>query len=218
VSSDVVDNLTSTSKTKPLSAYQGKVLNDKIASQSGAIEIVNNLTSTATDKALSAYQGKLLNDNKLAKSDIVNNLTSTAANLPLSAAQGKALSDRLKTLEDQEISIEQEKLTWTPGTVNGYGEIESVITAIAYKDGKRVDYSLSVNAISNGSGNIYITLPLAPKGSYYVPISYHVNSGTEYKMTYGTVSTNNQGSTIKIEKLGVNSDHGLSMSGFYYTE
>lgn len=53
---DVVDSLTSTATDKPLSANQGKVLNDKIPT------VDNSLTSTSTKHALSAYQGKVLND------------------------------------------------------------------------------------------------------------------------------------------------------------
>lgn len=53
---DVVDNLTSTATDKPLSANQGRVLNENIPA------VDDNLTSTSTTHALSAYQGKVLND------------------------------------------------------------------------------------------------------------------------------------------------------------
>lgn len=56
-----IDNLNSTSTEDPLSANQGKILNDKIL----ALDIptvVNNLTSTSTTDALSANQGKILNE------------------------------------------------------------------------------------------------------------------------------------------------------------
>lgn len=52
----IVDNLTSTSTTQPLSAKQGKVLKDSIPS------VIDNLTSTSTTSALSANMGHLLND------------------------------------------------------------------------------------------------------------------------------------------------------------
>ncbi len=53
----IVDNLTTDDATKPLSAKQGKDLQDnKIAKD----ELVNNLTSGGTDKALTAEQGKVL--------------------------------------------------------------------------------------------------------------------------------------------------------------
>lgn len=56
---DVVNSLTITSTTAPLSAAMGKKLqDDKLAK----IDVVNNLTTTDTSKALSAAQGKALND------------------------------------------------------------------------------------------------------------------------------------------------------------
>lgn len=67
---DVVNNLTSTDTNKPLSAAQGKALNDKM--------------------------GDL---NYLAPGDVVNNDTSTATNLPWSANRGKLAVERIAALE-----------------------------------------------------------------------------------------------------------------------
>ena len=53
---DVVDNLTSTATDKPLSANQGRVLNENIPA------VDDNLTSTSTTHALSANQGRVLNE------------------------------------------------------------------------------------------------------------------------------------------------------------
>lgn len=57
--SDINNTLTSSSIDKPLSAAQGKKLNDEKLAKT---DVVNNLTTTDTSKALSAAQGKLLND------------------------------------------------------------------------------------------------------------------------------------------------------------
>lgn len=54
----VNDNLTNTSTTTPLSANQGKVLNDKIE----AMKPVNSLISDSTEASLAAAAGKTLND------------------------------------------------------------------------------------------------------------------------------------------------------------
>lgn len=54
----VNDNLTNTSTTTPLSANQGKVLNDKIE----AMKPVNSLISDSTEASLAAAAGKILND------------------------------------------------------------------------------------------------------------------------------------------------------------
>lgn len=56
---DVVNSLTLTSTTAPLSAAMGKKLQDEKLSKTA---VVNNLTTTDTSKALSAAQGKVLND------------------------------------------------------------------------------------------------------------------------------------------------------------
>ena len=56
---DVINNLTSTSTTKQLSAAQGKVLNDNKIDKTN---IVNNLTTNDSTKVLSAAQGKVLKD------------------------------------------------------------------------------------------------------------------------------------------------------------
>lgn len=56
---DVVNNLSSTSTTVPLSAAMGKKLQDEKLAKG---DVVNNLTTTDTSKALSAAQGKVLND------------------------------------------------------------------------------------------------------------------------------------------------------------
>lgn len=57
--SDINNTLTSSSIDKPLSAAQGKKLNDEKLAKT---DVVNNLTTTDTSKALSAAQGKILND------------------------------------------------------------------------------------------------------------------------------------------------------------
>ena len=54
---NIIDNLLSTDKYKPLSAKQGKRLNDEKLDKSS---VVNNLTTGGADKPLSAEQGKLL--------------------------------------------------------------------------------------------------------------------------------------------------------------
>lgn len=72
---DVVDNLTSTATDKPLSANQGRVLNENIPA------VDDNLTSTSTTHALSANQGRVLNGKikTLDKSNKTVNVKSVAA-------------------------------------------------------------------------------------------------------------------------------------------
>lgn len=118
----VINNLSrgSYQEGESLSAYQGKILDNKINTQvtnlnnkinnlSGnmpsEVGIVNNLTSTDTNKALSANMGKSLQDNKLNKSDIINNLTSNDTNKALSAAMGKSLKSSIDTAQSGVNSI-----------------------------------------------------------------------------------------------------------------
>ena len=72
---DVVDNLTSTATDKPLSAKQGRVLNENMPA------VDDNLTSTSTTHALSANQGRVLNGKikTLDKSNKTVNVKSVAA-------------------------------------------------------------------------------------------------------------------------------------------
>lgn len=81
-SSDVLDYLTSSDKTKPLSANQGRVLKELIDNFSGTT-VENSLTSSSTTNALSAAQGKALKtlvDGKVGSSEIttIKKLTQSA--------------------------------------------------------------------------------------------------------------------------------------------
>jgi len=62
---DIVNSVTSSDRTKPLSAAMGKYLMELISniSPSGSsVDVVDNLDSTSTSKALSANQGRVLNE------------------------------------------------------------------------------------------------------------------------------------------------------------
>lgn len=81
-SSDVLDYLTSSDKTKPLSANQGRVLKELIDKMGGST-VENSLTSSSTTAALSANQGKILKglvDGKVGSSEIttIKKLTQSA--------------------------------------------------------------------------------------------------------------------------------------------
>lgn len=75
--SDIANDLTTSSVTRPLSAAQGKKLNDEKLPKSF---VVNNLTTTDTSKALSAAQGKALND-KISALGSVYRIKGTKANI-----------------------------------------------------------------------------------------------------------------------------------------
>lgn len=67
--SSIIDNLTSTETTLPLSANQGRILNEKIDSKQDKLtnplttkDVVNNLYSFSSTSPLSANQGRILSD------------------------------------------------------------------------------------------------------------------------------------------------------------
>lgn len=125
---DVVNNLTSTSTTAPLSAAQGKALEDgKLA----PADIVNSLTSTSTTAPLGAGQGKILQDGKAAKTTTItagtgltgggdlsanrtisiSSATQTSLGLADSALQGSDVIDNLTSTDtDLPLSANQGKL------------------------------------------------------------------------------------------------------------
>ena len=93
-SSDVLDYLTSSDKTKPLSANQGRVLKGLIDNINGAT-VENSLTSSSTTAALSANQGRVLKglvDGKVGSSEIttIKKLTQSAYDA-LSSKDSKTL-------------------------------------------------------------------------------------------------------------------------------
>lgn len=93
-SSDVLDYLTSSDKTKPLSANQGRVLKELI-DKIGGSTVENSLTSSSTTAALSANQGRVLKglvDGKVASTEIttIKKLTQSAYDA-LSSKDSKTL-------------------------------------------------------------------------------------------------------------------------------
>lgn len=91
----IVDNLTSTDTDKPLSAYQGKLLNDAISAINTLLGSDNTSLDTLQEIVdyIENHQSVLngISTSKVNVSDIINNLTSNVSNKPLSAAQGYAL-------------------------------------------------------------------------------------------------------------------------------
>ena len=151
---DVVNNLASTSIIKPLSANQGKVLEEAKADKT------TTYTKTEVDTELSAkvdkVTGKVLSTNdytnvdkakmnnvpsdtngelndKVNTTDIIDNLTSTDINKPLSANQGKELNDNLATLQAQVDVLETQI----------YGVTYNETTGVAIRTGDAVGLTLS---------------------------------------------------------------------------
>ena len=101
---DTQDNLTSTSSTKPLSAKQGKALQDNKADKSRKVNAGAGLTGggdLAADRTIdvvSANDGITVNADNI-QLNTINDVTSTSATKPLSANQGKVLNDKVVQVE-----------------------------------------------------------------------------------------------------------------------
>ena len=98
---DIINNLTSTVIDAPLSAKQGKILNDNLASHThgniandGKIGTSNNSNKNVVTDA----SGKITIENKPTIPSIVDNLNSTSSTSVLSAKQGKILNDNKQDL------------------------------------------------------------------------------------------------------------------------
>lgn len=88
---DIVDNLTTDSANKPLSAKQGKALSDRI----GPLASLATSVKTSIVNAINSLKSVV--DTKLNIANVLNNLTTTASGYALDARQGKALNDKITT-------------------------------------------------------------------------------------------------------------------------
>jgi len=168
--SDVKDSLSDTSVDYPLSAKQGKVLNDRASAISADIAADYDATATYAVGDLCVYQNTLYRCNtaittaeawtaahwtattvedelsgKLTPGDVVNNLTSTSITNPLSAAQGKALNEG-------KANIKKEVLA-------GNSSVSVAISNVAFVLVGRASTSVQITAalIDQWSGIIYLS-------------------------------------------------------------
>lgn len=195
----VVNNLTSTSTTSALSAYQGKVLNEKIPT------VTNSLTSTSTTSALSAAQGKVLKDSlddlapvassgsytdltgKPTIPSVINTLTSTLTASALSAYQGKVLKGLIDALATVASTGSYSDLTGKPTIPSVINNLTSTSTtsALSAYQGKVLDdridsVSSSLNSslkpvvgtfTGNGASSRLISLGFSPSAVILTPVS-----------------------------------------------
>jgi len=102
---NTVNTLTSTSTTQPLSAAQGKALNDGKVPNARTVTAGNGLTgggalsANVTLNVASANDGITVNTDSI-QLNTVDSLTDTSTTKPLSAAKGKNLNDRIIPFEN----------------------------------------------------------------------------------------------------------------------
>lgn len=141
---DTQNSLTSTSTTKPLSAAQGKALQDNKAEKTRTITAGNGLTGGGDLTADRTINIAPSDDSLVVTADNVkvntnNTLTSTSTTQPLSANQGKVLNEKVVQVETD--------LNSSDFTIN-IKEIPIQSWANAYIDNFYVMHESSTNEIS----------------------------------------------------------------------
>ena len=156
---DIIDDLTSSSITNPLSANMGRILKQYIDLKVNTSDIIDTVKSDSNIYPLSARQGKILNDkivqleaNKINITDIINTLESSSVSKPLSANQGKVLNDRLTWIEDR------------------YNNFNNRITDLEDK----FDIALTRNDVVDNVATMYHDKPLAARQGTL--LSYRINN------------------------------------------
>ncbi len=192
--SDIQNSLTSTATNKPLSAAQGKALND---SKVNISDIQNNLTSTATNKPLSAAQGKALSDT------IATKLTFDEVTLT-----GGTLESSIKTyLEGKPVGGIASRIYWNSQYVaNVFGSrftanflevIVSVYNASTYKydyrNGTWTVQKFAIPAVSTSSTNFTSATTLT-----YTGVSVVIPADTNFMLTANLEYMNNMPQEIVI--------------------
>ena len=105
VKADTQNTLASTSTTKPLSAAQGKALNDGKVDKTTQVGAGKGMTGggalngNVTMNVVSANDGIIVNEDNI-QLNTVDNLNTDSPTKPLSSKQGKAINDRLLKFED----------------------------------------------------------------------------------------------------------------------
>lgn len=182
--SDIANNLTTTTDGKVLDARQGKALNDSKLNKS---DVANNLTTTTEGKALDARQGKSLSDaivtlgttltnainGKVNTDDIANNLSTTTGGKVLDARQGQALNDKITEL------------------IQTTHKLFNDNTAILYKNGESINAYFYGVPVANVQGVAVIPSEYRPKlnvfGFGMVSIDNTIYLGTVDILTNGVM-------------------------------
>lgn len=142
--SDVIDTLSSTETTKPLSANQGRVLNTSLSTTNGN---VTSLTTRVTTAESNISSNTTTIGTKVNTSDIVDTLLSTSTVVPLSANQGKVLKGLVDTNTSSISTTNGNVSALTTRVTTAEGNITSNTTAI----GSKINTSDIVNNVTSTS-------------------------------------------------------------------
>lgn len=163
---DTQDSLTSTSTTKPLSAAQGKALQDNKAEKTRTITAGNGLTGGGDLSADRTINISNADDSLVVAADSVkvntnNTLTSTSTTQPLSANQGKVLNEKVAQVET-DLNLDEYTIAEAFNLL--YRKIISLETIIANGIFKnlQVDNLTTVNAFNYNGAPLIVIGSTAP--------------------------------------------------------
>jgi hypothetical protein len=142
--SAIVDDLTTGGSTVPLSAEQGKVLKNLVAT-SVTIAVEDNLTSTSTTNALSANQGKVL------KGLVDTNVTSISTNTSSIAANTLDISGAVMKTGDQTIAGAKTFNDTIIGNISGNAATATKFANTADINGVAFDGSADITITADAS-------------------------------------------------------------------
>ena len=175
---DTQDSLTSTSATKPLSAKQGKALQDNKADKSRKVNAGAGLTgggdldADRTIDVVSANDGITVNADNI-QLNTIDNVTSTYTTKPLSANQGKVLNDKVVQVEtdlNDYYNTSQSNIE----SIGGITEAEGTQIDITWTDGYYLPKAV-VEKIpaSSGSSSISQMIELTLGKKYFIKTSLY---------------------------------------------
>ena len=166
---NTIDNLTTTSITKPLSANQGKVLQDNKADKTRKVNAGAGLTgggdlvADRTIDVVSANDGITVNADNI-QLNTIDDVMSTSATKPLSANQGKVLNDKVSQVET-DLNLDEYTIAEAFNLL--YRKIVSLETIIANGIFKnlQVDNLTTVNSFNYSGAPLIVIGNTAPSSA-----------------------------------------------------
>ncbi|WP_180001262.1 hypothetical protein [Acinetobacter sp. YH12255] len=156
--SDVVDNLTTNDATKPLSAKQGEVLDEKITN----IPVYSLPAASTTAKGGVKVGTGLSIANEVLSVSLNNTLTSTSATEALTAAQGKVLNDQAFGVGQTWQDVKANRVT---GTTYANTTGKPILVVVNTYDGTSIVDSVTLRYKGNDAEGDWSFI--VPSGSTY---------------------------------------------------
>ena len=214
---DIIDDLTSSSITNPLSANMGRILKQYIDLKVNTSDIIDTVKSDSNIYPLSARQGKILNDRltwiedrynnfnnritdledkfdiALTRNDVVDNVATMYHDKPLAARQGTLLSYRINNLQTE---LNDRINTLTNTDSSNYNDLNNKITNL---DNKKINTSDIINNLTTINTNKPLSANMGK-----VLYDYFLNLYTDVSNINDHDVIDNLTSTSRIDGLSAN--------------